>query len=115
MRLPTKTESVKITMKLAKEAADKHEQAVKLLAPNFAKQLMSGDTLNVSYSFCIDYFGNVERRLTAVQELCSDTAVVTQASCEELEEGRLLVYEVLSKLDALIADVKARNNYRGQQ
>lgn len=115
MRLPTRTESVRITMKLAKEVADKHEQVVKLLAPNFAKQLIDGDTLNVTYSFCIDYFGDVVQRLTAVQKLCSDLAVVTQASCEELEEGRLLVYEVLRRLDMLITSIKSHNNCQGQQ
>ena len=103
-----RAESVNIGMDLDKKAFDRHEEVVRILVPNFKGQLKQGDNLKVSYDFFIMYFGDVVKKLTAVAAICDDPDVVLSASCEELEEGEILCYEVLNKLKRVIALVKNR-------
>jgi hypothetical protein len=96
-------------MELTKDAADKHEDAVKTLIRNLKTQLRDGDTLKVTYDFIVQYYGDIVRKLQAVGVICSDPSVVVTASCGELEEGRILVYEVLKKLDHVIQLARQRD------
>jgi len=101
---PPKSENVKIRMKLSKSGLLHHLETIKLLRPDVVDlQMGDEDSLTVSYDFTIAYLGNVAKALQAVQTLCEAPDVVMEASCEELEQGRILVYEVLKRLEAIIA------------
>lgn len=99
--MPTKVENVQIKMTLDKAAHDRHAQVVKDLAPHLGP-VLENDTLNLTYTFHCLYFGDIVKKLTAVQELCSDPQIIHEASCRELRDGKILVYEVLKKLDDVI-------------
>ena len=104
---PPRHESVRINMKLSKSSLLNHLEVVKLLRPDVVDLHMDDDTtLSLDYDFSIAYLGDVATNLQAVQELCEAPDVVMEASCAELEQGRILVYEVLKKLDRLIAAKK---------
>jgi hypothetical protein len=105
---PERIEAVNIKMKLTGAAAKSHKDAVLTLNPTALDHIRDDDDLLINYSFIIQYFDDVLGGLEAVQEICEDPDVVLSASCAELEEGRLLVYEVLKKLEAVIKTTKAR-------
>jgi hypothetical protein len=105
----TRTEVVQINMELDKAAYDRHEAEVALLCPELHMNVLDGDTLKVNYKFFIDYFGDVAAKLAAIKTICVDSDVVTKADCDELIEGRILVYEALRELDNVIRIVKERN------
>ena len=98
----SRIESLHIEMSMDKSMYKKHIAAMKLLIPDLDVQMAKGDTLNLRYDLRIEYLGKVAECLEAVGELCEDRMVVTKASCKELEEGRILLYEVLKKLDHVI-------------
>jgi len=97
-----RTESLHIKMSMDKAMYAKHIEAVKRLIPDLDTQMAKGDTLNLSYDFRIHYLDDVAECLEAVGELCAERMIVTKASCAELEEGRVLLHEVLKKLDHII-------------
>jgi hypothetical protein len=67
-----------------------------------------GDDLKVTYTFTAAYFGNVVKCLEAVKKICSDPNVVVSASCANLTQGRILIYEALKRLDAVIVEIDKR-------
>lgn len=97
-------EKVEIKMTLHKEAFERHKKAVKILL--VPPEMMEDDSLVITYKFFCEYFGNVVACLQAVEEICDDPDIIKEADCEALEEGRILVYEVLRKLEAVIQKVK---------
>ncbi len=103
---PERTDIVNIKFELEYEAFKRHEKAIKTLKPRFDVSLMTAaDTFNLDYTFCIDYH-KVSESLGAIMELCDDPDVIHRLVCPSLERERILVYEVLKKLDATIAKVK---------
>ncbi len=68
----------------------------------------SADTFHITYTFSMEYHGVVEQ-LDAIMELCDDRDIINSLDCQALEEERILVYEVLKKLDKTIKKVKQRN------
>jgi hypothetical protein len=105
---PEKREKISVHMTLDKKAYARHAQAVAALLPDFKAQMEKDDDLKVSYDLFINYFGDVVRCLEAVKKICSDPDVVITASCPELEQGRLLIYEALKRLDSVIKTVRDR-------
>ncbi|MHC4371756.1 MAG: hypothetical protein ACYSW8_29425 [Planctomycetota bacterium] len=66
----------------------------------------SGDLVKVDYSVLIKYFGNTVKGLNAVNEICANhPEVVKGVEYEELERGRVLIHEVLTRLDQLMKTV----------
>lgn len=106
--LPECIERVDILMTLEAAAYERHKEAIEVLDPSH-KDADSGpdDIINVRYKFWVHYHG-VVKQLQAVQEICDDPDVITATSCADLEEGRILIYEVLKKLDNIIQQVKER-------
>ncbi len=103
---PERLETVKIGMDLHPAAYERHRAAVRTLVPDYDQQMFNGDTLKVSYSLSIGYFGEVVKQLHAVQELCEDPEVISDANCVTLQEGRILCYAVLKKLEAVLKGLK---------
>lgn len=101
-------ETVTIKMELDATAYDRHAAAVDMLVGSQNPQ--GNDLLKVNYRFFIEYSGSVVEALTAVKDICADPDVVVSVSCTELEQGRLLVYETLNRLETLIDAVRDRRD-----
>ena len=101
-----KTEEIKIKMTLDKKAYARHAHAVTTLVP--PQKMDESDDLKVNYTFRAGYFGGIVDALEAVKKICSDPDVVVSASCASLTQGRILVYEALKRLDAVIAEIEKR-------
>jgi hypothetical protein len=64
------------------------------------------DLVKIDYTVTCKYFGNVARALSAVNEICANhPEVVTGVEYQELKHGRMLIHEVLARLDQLMATV----------
>lgn len=96
-------------MEVKGSAYEKHRKAITLLDPEYGRyaNIQTADTIKIRYKFWASYYGVVEN-LQAVQGLCDDPDVVVEADCDELEGGRILIYETLKKLDNIIQHVKGR-------
>ncbi len=97
-------ESINVKMKLHKTAVHEHAKALKTLKCQLSMD--DDDTLNINYDFYIKYLGNTAACLRAVREICLNPKVVVTSSCEELEQGRILCYETLKELDALVRSLQ---------
>ncbi|KPK54268.1 MAG: hypothetical protein AMS22_06080 [Thiotrichales bacterium SG8_50] len=105
---PTRIENVKIKMELDYDAYLRNKEAVTALTS--VENVREGDKLKITYDFSCWYLGDIVEKLTAVETICNDPATIKTASCSELEEGRILVYKVLRKLDDVIRQVRERND-----
>lgn len=75
-------------------------------ALNMPKNVIPGDLLKVNYSLTAEYLGNTAQALTAVNEICSQhPELVAAVKYEELKHGKMLLHEVLSRLDTLMQTV----------
>ncbi len=102
-------ERINIRFELNFEAFKRHEKAIRILKPGFDPKMMTGsDSFRLDYRFVVDYHGVVEN-LNAIVELCDDPDVVNGLSCQALESERILIHEVLKKLDATIEKVGQGN------
>ncbi len=100
-------EKIEIGMVVDKSVCERCEKAVKTLVETDISQMVSGDDLVITYRFYCDYFGNVVEALQAVEKILDDPeTVVKKADCVALEEGRILIFEVLTKLNDVIRKVK---------
>jgi hypothetical protein len=102
---PERTETIYISMELKGSAYEKHKEAIHTLCPDHTTNVQQDDRIKISYTFWATYHGLVEN-LQAVEELCGDPDTITSVDCAALEERRILVYEVLKKLDSVIQKVK---------
>lgn len=106
---PERVERVNIEFELDFKAFKRHEKAIRALTPGFTLERMShGDLFCIDYKFMVDYQGVVES-LNAIMELCDDPDVINKLGCKALENERILIYEVLKKLDETIEKVKQRD------
>ena len=106
---PERTETICLNMEVKGSMYEKHRKAVHILTPKYGRytDIQPDDTIKISYKFWASYYGVVQN-LQAVQDICDDPDVVVKADCAALEEGRILVYETLKKLDNIIQKVKGR-------
>jgi len=104
---PTKTEEIHIKMELDKKAYARHSRAVMDIMDK-PIDMEGKDTLKVDYTLYAHYFGDVVKKLEAMKKICSDPDVIVSASCASLTQGRLLIYEALKRLDAVIAEIEKR-------
>lgn len=105
---PEQTDRINIKFELDFEAFKRHKKAILKLSPRFDLKTMTGsDSFRINYKFMVDYHGVIEN-LNAIMELCDDSDIVVNVNCHALENERILVYEVLKKLDATIEKVKQR-------
>ena len=96
-------EDVTINLQFTPQALTRHRHDIEqLMSPPATRD---GDLLNIRYKFCIKYFGNIRNALAAVSSICDDPSVVKSVSCAELTQGRILIHEVLKKLEELIKKV----------
>lgn len=107
-----RTEQVDIKLTLSsQQAVARHALALKLLLGrqyDACTPIAPGDRLAVSYTLFLDYFDDTAIKLEAINSILADPYVVTDANCAALEEGRLLFYETLKRLDKVIRKIKKR-------
>lgn len=97
-RTPERTEKLEIKLELDKTRADKFKSEVDLLTEGMVPLVDEGDTLKVTYTFSVDYFGNIVKGLQAVRALLSDRWVVRDVNINELKHGESLIVELLDEL-----------------
>ena len=105
----TRVEDVKMHLALNSVAVKRHKKALKRLGI-FFEDIKDGDTCKVNYTFYIEYLGSVAKDLADMSQICNDPTVIVDASCERLEKGQILVYEILKKLDSIIGTIKRRKD-----
>ena len=102
-------EEIKIKLVVGESVYKRCEKAVKtLVTPSVEPSEMGSRTdLLIEYTLWCEYFGDVAKALQAIEEILDDPeTVVREADCAALEEGRILVFEVLTKLQDVIRKVK---------
>jgi hypothetical protein len=105
----TKREVIRIKMEVDSKAYARHSQAMRDIP--FTKSFGSvdeGDLLKIDYTLTANYLGDVTKALMAVKELCSDPDIIVSASCADLTQGRILFYEALKQLEAVIREIEKR-------
>jgi len=70
--------------------------------------LAEEDSFHCNYSFTASYHGDLPACLSAVGRICKDPDAVVRVNCAALKKKRILVYETLKQLDALIQTVNGR-------
>jgi len=91
------------------EAYARHSQAMRDIP--FVKpinEVEGTDLLEIDYTLTAQYIGDVTIALIAVRELCSDPDIIVSASCADLTQGRILFYEALKQLEAVIKEIEQR-------
>lgn len=109
---PQRVEEIKIKMTLDKKAYIRHSHEVTTLVK--PQKMEEGDDLNVNYTLFCGYFGGVVEALQAVKKICADPDIVISASCDDLTQGRVLIYEALKNLDAVIQEIEKRKKTRNE-
>ena len=106
-----KEELIRIQMRVDGKAYARHSQAISALplTKPIKGKVEKSDVLNVDYTLTAQYIGNVAKALEAVKELCSDPDIIVTASCADLMQGRILFYEALKRLEAIIKEVEKRD------
>lgn len=106
----TREELIRIRMKVDGKAYARHSQAMRdlpLVKP-ITGEVVEDDVLRVDYKLTAQYIGDVTKALLAIKELCSDPEVIVDASCADLTQGRILFYEALKSLEAVIKEIENR-------
>jgi len=107
--LVDKFEQVDIKMILDKlRSVERHRLALGVLLPYKVPSMNEGDKLEVTWSFVIQYLFNTAIALEAINSICDDPEVILDVDCKALKEGEILIYSVLSKLQALMYSITQR-------
>jgi hypothetical protein len=105
----TKKEVIRIKMEVDSKAYARHSQAMRDIPfTKVVEKVEGSDILKIDYTLTARYIGDVTKALMAVKELCSDPAIVVSASCADLTQGRILFYEALKQLEAVIREIEKR-------
>jgi len=103
---PVRCEEIQIMMTFDKATVDRLRDVVEVLV-KIPEYMEDQDDFGVTYTFTCDYYGDIVRALTAVETIIDDPeTIVSEVDCEMLEEGRILIFEVLTKLDSVIRKVR---------
>ena len=103
-----RVECIAIQLTLNGKEIKKHKHALAVLCNNI--HFGEGDTLDIEYKFFVAYMQELVDRFRAIQDLCMNPEVVIDASCTDLEQGKILVYEVLKELELIITSVKEKQD-----
>jgi hypothetical protein len=93
-----RNEELKFNLKLNKTKAEKYAEAIKCLLKKEAPELKDPDTMDVTYTLCISYWGDVVDKLKALKQIIDDPDVVTSVATEELIHGQCLIKELFDQL-----------------
>lgn len=103
-----RVEEIPIDMELDKSAFDRHALALKIIMPNGVPVMENKDTLKVHWKMTCAYLEETALALEAIGSICDDPEVIVNANCAPLEEGKILVFNVLEKLKKVIKKIRKR-------
>jgi hypothetical protein len=112
----TKTEEVSVHFELDAKATKRHRQDLDIIYKGHPIQnptrmvLEPGDTFHCNYSFTASYHDTLPECLNAVARICKNPKIVMKVDCAALTKQRILIYETLKQLDALIQTVNSSDN-----
>jgi hypothetical protein len=95
---PERTERVQIKFELDKTRIDKFKSEIDLLTKGQMLPTGQDDTLKLTYSFGVDYFGNIVAAFKAIRTLLSDRWVVREVAINELKHGESVLVELLDEI-----------------
>jgi hypothetical protein len=101
-----RNEELKFNLKLNKTKAEKYAEAIKCLLKKEAPEIDAGDTLTLTYTLLIDYWGDVVERIKALKQILDDPDVVVAVSTEELIHGQCLIKELFDQLTVITNKLK---------
>jgi hypothetical protein len=108
---PNRSETLRFLMELDKARADKFRGQLTTLGSQVgaaAGTTQEGDTLKVTYTLNVTYFGDAVRCLEALKDILSDPAVLVKADLHELQHGECVIAAVLDRLRAAQATIRQR-------
>jgi len=82
----------------------KNKKVMKIVLPmfgvddRFLQRTLKDDTIDISYKFDIEYFGNIVERFEAFLKLCEEADLV-KMDTKEIQHGRCLIQELLCKFE----------------
>jgi hypothetical protein len=94
-------EELKFKLELDKTKSEKYAEAIKCLLKADAPEIEASDTLAVTYTLLIDYWGDVVEKLKALKQILDDPDVVVAVSTEELIHGQCLIKELFEQLTVI--------------
>jgi len=97
------TEQVVFNLKLTHEQSERNKNDVRKFIKN-PPPTEQDDVLNLTYTLYLEYFGEVAERLEAIERLSKDGAVIG-GSVDEINQGRILIFDVLKRLEKLTVKV----------
>ncbi len=112
----TKTEEISVHFELDARATKRHRQDLDIIYRGHPIQnparmkLEPGDTFHCNYSCTATYQDTLPECLNAIARICKNPKVVMKVDCAALKKKRILIYETLKQLDALIQTVNGRTN-----
>jgi hypothetical protein len=102
-------ELIRIKMDVDGKAYARHSQAMRDIPFTSAiGKVDENNIVKIDYTLTARYIGDVTKALMAIRELCSDPDIVVSASCADLTQGRILFYEALKQLEAVIKEIEKR-------
>jgi len=98
----TRKENVafQISVIVTKENKELVQEALAAVGSSFPAR--EGDTVRIDYSFVIDYLNGINKKFDTIMELLErkDT-ILESVSLSELNHGKVLIYEMLSRIDKI--------------
>lgn len=105
---PNRIENIQINLQLDKQKFDKHKDELGELL-TYTPTVCSGDILNVKYNFNVEYYGNICKKLAAINEIMADPEVVISVSDDELNHGQSVIAETFRLVNELKEVCDERN------
>jgi hypothetical protein len=115
LRNVTREEKVTITLQASVTKASKRMLTAQLKVLGQPLVVKEGDTVAVSYDFAIDYLDGIDKRFQAIFKLLESGHVdIKSVNYRELKHGRILLQDLLRKMDALIFTEETNATDRGK-
>jgi hypothetical protein len=96
-----RSECLQFRLKIDANQAQKHANDIHTVT-NFAAPLpLEGDTLSLTYTVSLDYFGDVTNRLAALSRLMNDPDLLRQVNVDELNHGHSLFVHILQQIEEI--------------
>lgn len=93
----TRAERLRIQLVLNSALANEYKTEVESLVKG-TFPVNAGDTLTVTYEFCVEYFGQVVEKLRAITTLLRNPNVVRTVNLDELRHGESVIVAVLDEI-----------------
>jgi len=101
MERPTRVEQLKFVLTLDRQKIEANADDVRTLHGGSVPILTNSDDLTLTYTVFCEYFGDVARRLAALNRLLDVPGLPVLIDVEELNHGHSLIVGVARQIEAL--------------